>query len=74
MSFSRAHLLPYNQLTTLRFHIQVLVLLKIAYFSGKSNHHVYHYLATSIHRNNTSDFDKVSSKLYQMEMDIGVKN
>ena len=74
MSFSKAYLLPYNQLTTPRFHIQVLVLLKIAYFSGKSNHRVYPYLATNIHRNNTSDFDKVSTKLYQMEMDIGANN
>ena len=37
MSFAKAHFLPYNQLTTPRFHIQVLVLLKIAYFQGKVN-------------------------------------
>ena len=35
MSFSKVHLLPYNQLTTPRFHIQVLVLLKITYFQEK---------------------------------------
>ena len=35
MSLSKAHLLPYNQLTKPRFHIQVLVLLKIAYFQEK---------------------------------------
>ena len=35
MSFTKAHLLPYNQLTTLRFPIQALVLLKIAYFQEK---------------------------------------
>ena len=35
MSFSKAHLLPYNQLTTPRFHIQVLLLVKIAYFQEK---------------------------------------
>ena len=35
MSFSKAHLLPYKQLTTPRFHIQVLALLKIAYFQEK---------------------------------------
>ena len=37
MSFSKSHLLPYNQLTTARLHIQVLVLLKIAYFQEKVN-------------------------------------
>ena len=61
MSFSKAHLLPYKQLTTPRFCIQALVLLKIP---GKSNHHVCPYLAKNIHRNSTSDFDKVSTKLY----------
>ena len=35
MSFSKAHLLPYNQLTIPRFRIQALVLLKIAYFQEK---------------------------------------
>ena len=35
MSLSKAHPLPYNQLTTSRFHIQVLVLVKIAYFQEK---------------------------------------
>ena len=35
MSFSKAHLLPYNQLTTPRFHIQVLLLLNTAYFQEK---------------------------------------
>ena len=35
MSFSKAHLLPYNQLTTPRSRIQALVLLKIAYFQEK---------------------------------------
>ena len=35
MNFSKAHLLPCNQLTTPRFHIQTLVLLKIAYFQEK---------------------------------------
>ena len=35
MSFFKAHLLPYNQLTTPRFRIQVHVLLKIAYFREK---------------------------------------
>ena len=35
MSFSKAHFLPYNQLTLPRLHIQVLVLLKIAYFQEK---------------------------------------
>ena len=35
MSFSNAHHLPYNQLTTWRLHIQALVLLKITYFQEK---------------------------------------
>ena len=35
MSFSKAHLLPYNQLTTPRSRIQALVLVKIAYFQEK---------------------------------------
>ena len=35
MIFFKAHLLPCNQLTKPQFHIQVLVLLKIAYFQEK---------------------------------------
>ena len=35
ISFSKANLLPYNQLITPRFHIEVLILLKIAYFQEK---------------------------------------
>ena len=35
MSFSKARLLPDNQLTTARFHIQVLVLFNTAYFREK---------------------------------------
>ena len=35
MSLPKARLLPYNQLTTPRFHIQGLVLLKIAWFQEK---------------------------------------
>ena len=35
MSFSKAHLSPYNQLTTQRFHIQFLALYKIAYLQEK---------------------------------------
>ena len=60
MSLSKAHPLPYNQLITSRFHIQVLVLVKIAYFQEKV---ACTYLATNIYRNNTIDFDKVSTKL-----------
>ena len=36
MSFSKVHLLPYNQLTTARFHIQILVLFNTAYFQEKA--------------------------------------
>ena len=35
MNFSKAHLLTYNQLTTPKFRIQALILLKIAYFQEK---------------------------------------
>ena len=71
MSFSKAHFLPYNQLTTLC--IQALVLLKFAYFQENVTTTSVP-LATNIHRNNTSDFDNVSPKLYEMEMDIWANN
>ena len=64
MSFSKAHLLPYNQLAALKFHIP----------TPPSNYHVCPNLATNIHRNNTSDFNKVSTKLYLMEMDTEANN
>ena len=35
MSFFKSHILPYNQLTTPRFHIEVLVLQKITKFQEK---------------------------------------
>ena len=73
MSLSKAHLLPYNQLTTPRFDIQVLVLVKIAYFQEKvttASVPIQPQIFTEI----TSDFDEVSTKLQQMEMDIGANN
>ena len=69
MSFSKAHFLPYNQLTTLWLCIQALVLLKFAYFQENVTT-TFVPLATNIHRNNASDFDNVPPKLYEMEMDI----
>ena len=73
MSFSKPLFLPYNQLTIPRFHIQVLVLLNTEYFQKKVTITPVP-IQIHIHRNNTSDFGKVSTKLYQMKIDIGTNN
>ena len=74
MSFSKAHLLPYNQLNTPRFRIQVLVLLKIAYFQEKVTATPVPIQSKIFIETTQMISIKVSTKLYQMEMDIGANN
>ena len=74
MSFSKAHLLPYNQLNTPRFRIQVLVLLKIAYFQEKVTATPVPIQSKIFTETTQMISIKVSTKLYQMKMDIGANN
>ena len=74
MSFSKAHLLPYNQLNTPRFRIHILVLLKIAYFQEKVTATPVPIQSKIFTETTQMISIKVSTKLYQMKMDIGANN